>query len=587
MNHRYVKTGMPCLLAAVALTGCIDDGYDLSNIDTTSKFTVNDLTIPINLDAITLGSVIEIEEDSQIQVFKDADGKEYYAVKESGDFHSDPIFVDYVKADAPEIAPAISTLTRSSIGQRPERVASRDAALVYPITETSTSFAYDISNVDESIHEIVSAKVNPLVFSISLSVPDFGSVISGVEFTDVRIQMPKGLTATTTAGSYDASTGILTIDKLEAQGTTARLAVTVTEINFKANGAILDPVSHSFSFGSQFNVEQGNVNIYPSASGTASIPETIQFTARYTVGDIEATAFTGRIEYKLEGVDINDVDLSSIPDFLADESTNISLVNPQIYLNLTNPVGTDGVDCSTGLTLTANRENRPSASYSLDEGAFVIGHNAGDGPYNFCLSPLNPATPSPDFAKNMEWVKFSSLSDVLSGAGIPTSIGITLDDPQIPLQTVTDFELGKNIPGVEGKYEFLAPLALKDGSTIIYTDTQDGWGSEDLDAMTIEKFEITAKASTDLPVEVLLTATVLGKDGKPLRAELSSITLPANAKDYPISIFLGEGQQVTNLDGITFTAIVKAESEADLSPEQFIILRDVRARVSGNYTKDF
>lgn len=121
---------------------------------------------------------------------------------------------------------------------------------------------------------------------------------------------------------------------------------------------------------------------------------------------------------------------------------------------------------------------------------------------------------------------------------------------------------------------------------IVYTDTDDGWNDEDVDAITVEKMEITALASSDIPLGVKLTAKVLGKDGKPLNAELSSVELPGNAKDFPFTIVLGEGQTVTNIDGITFTAYVKADAQTTLSPQQNIVLKEIRAKVSGNYTKE-
>jgi len=183
-------------------------------------------------------------------------------------------------------------------------------------------------------------------------------------------------------------------------------------------------------------------------------------------------------------------------------------------------------------------------------------------------------------------VGFGELSGVLSGDGLPSSLGIRLNDPCIPTQTVADFGLGKDIAGVDGSYEFFAPLALEDGSTIIYTDTEDGWSDENVDAITIEKFEVSATATTDVPLAVKLTAKVLGKDGKPIDAELSSVELPANAKDSPFTIVLGEGQTVTNLDGITFTAHVKADGQTALSPEQNIVLKNLKAKVSGHYTKE-
>ena len=73
--HCYVAT-VPMLLL---LTSCIDDNYDLSDVDTTSRINVNDLVLPVNIDPIRLGDVIEIDDESRIQVVNLND-KEFYAL---------------------------------------------------------------------------------------------------------------------------------------------------------------------------------------------------------------------------------------------------------------------------------------------------------------------------------------------------------------------------------------------------------------------------------------------------------------------------------------------------------------------------
>lgn len=561
--------------------GCIEEGYDLSDIDTTSRFTVNDLIIPLNLDEITLKSVIDIEEDSKIQIYTDANGAEYYAVKESGTFNSDPIHIDVVTCAGPVIAP-----TTVQIAQLPDMggVSAGAMTMSYKITPTGSSFAYDIVNIDESIHSVSAIGTKPMDIVLSLSTPGTGLNVSSMTFENLKIQLPKGLVATVSAGEYDRTTGILSIDRLVSAGTVARVTITVTGIDMTANGSVLDYGKHSLYYSGQVEVTSGVLSV-TTAGGT--LPNTIDFTTSYDFADIYATSFSGEIEYLLSGVDVNDVDLSDIPDFLAGEGTNISLANPQIYLSMNNPVGNDGLTCRTGLTITSKRDSEEYGRYSIDNPYFQIPDDFGDGPYYFCLSPKSPESVLPGYPANqMYHVGFASLSDVLSGNGLPTSLGIHLDNPCIPMQKVTDFGLGKDISGVDGSYEFFAPLALKEGSTIVYTDTDDGWNDEDVDAITVEKMEITALASSDIPLGVKLTAQVLGKDGKPLDAELSSVELPGNAKDFPFTIVLGEGQTVTNIDGITFTAYVKADAQTTLSPQQNIVLKEIRAKVSGNYTKE-
>ena len=47
-------------------TGCVDDNYDLSDIDTTTRVEVKDLTIPVNIDAVTLSDILDLDDDSKI-----------------------------------------------------------------------------------------------------------------------------------------------------------------------------------------------------------------------------------------------------------------------------------------------------------------------------------------------------------------------------------------------------------------------------------------------------------------------------------------------------------------------------------------
>lgn len=580
---RLLKTGQTLALSALLTTaaGCIDDKYDLSDIDTTSRFTVNDLTVPMNLDEIRLKSIIEIEEDSKLQIFTDAEGKQYYAVQETGTFTSDPVHVDEMTCSGPQVEPVTIAIDRIP-ATGGTGVAQSSAS--YDIKPSGRDFTYDISDIDASVHSVSAIGVRPMDIVLTLSVSGLSGHVRSMTFSDLIILMPKGLTATSDAGDYDPATGILSIGSLMTDSPEAKVKVTVTAIDMQANGSTLDYDTHSLAYVGEVEVASGVITV--DAEG-ASQPAAIDFTTAYDFGDIYATTFSGEIDYRLSGVKISDVDLSDMPDFLAGEGTDIALVNPQIYLNINNPVGDDGLDCRTGLTLSAIRGGEVTGSFGIDNPFFPITHERGNGPYYYCLSPSAPAEPLPGYpAGELTHVAFTSLSDVLSGDGLPSAIGITLDDPCIPLQAVRDFALGQDIQGVDGTYDFFAPLSLKDGSTIIYTDTEDGWSDEDVDAITIEKFEVTALASTDLPLVVRLTAVVLDKNGNTIDADLSSAELPANAKDFPFTITLGEGQTVKNLDGIRFTAHVKADGATPLSPEQTIVLKKVRGKVSGNYTKE-
>lgn len=57
---------LPCMAGAsmlLALTACVDDKYDLSNVDTTVKIPVNDLALPVNLEPVLLENLFNIDPD--------------------------------------------------------------------------------------------------------------------------------------------------------------------------------------------------------------------------------------------------------------------------------------------------------------------------------------------------------------------------------------------------------------------------------------------------------------------------------------------------------------------------------------------
>ena len=44
--------------SALVFTGCIDNSYDLSDIDTTTQLRFNNLVLPIQMDPILLSDII-------------------------------------------------------------------------------------------------------------------------------------------------------------------------------------------------------------------------------------------------------------------------------------------------------------------------------------------------------------------------------------------------------------------------------------------------------------------------------------------------------------------------------------------------
>ena len=86
-----------------------------------------------------------------------------------------------------------------------------------------------------------------------------------------------------------------------------------------------------------------------------SLPSNVTLRSDYTLSDVDVASFTGKVKYTIDNSSLSDVDLSDLPDVLAQESTDIIFTNPAIYLNVTSPIQNYGLFARTGLEVTACR----------------------------------------------------------------------------------------------------------------------------------------------------------------------------------------------------------------------------------------
>lgn len=109
---------LSAMATTLGLASCVNEDYDLSNLDTTIGVKVNDLTLALNLDAITLDKVMDLNEGDQLkEVIDPATGEKIYAVLEDGTFESDPITINGFTTNAPVITPITDELPLKKINE--------------------------------------------------------------------------------------------------------------------------------------------------------------------------------------------------------------------------------------------------------------------------------------------------------------------------------------------------------------------------------------------------------------------------------------------------------------------------------------
>ncbi len=578
-----ILTGV-CGSIGLISTSCFDDKYDLSDIDTTVRVDVNDLVIPINIDEVNLKDLIDIKPDDRLQII---DGK--YCIIQDGSFNSSEIVIDPVHLSAPVIPSTTSEIQLKVPAQSSLRRVAGDE-FVYPLHSDPADFHYAgtgneyVTDIDEIYGEVT--------FTVKIDFSGINNIINGMELRNLVIQMPKGLTLTANhGGDYNSETGLLTFSSLLCNASHEEITLNVSAIDFKKMGGVYS--GSQVSIDGALNVESGNLvlkatDLKPGLT-ISDIPQHLSMINHYTMSPINVNLFSGKIRYDIKDINIDDINLSDLPDAITGEGTKIVITNPQLYLSVTNPLYRYDLKACTGLTYVSHPryETGVTVTGSLDYPNLlnIYGGTTGNV-IKYCLSPERPSVFYGDY-QDAEYAGFSSLSNVLDcETSVPSRISVHLDNPAVPEQTVTRFELGVNLGEVIGSYTFLAPLSFNAGSKVSYSDVLDGWSSDDLDYLTVKELVINLTVDSDLPLGITLTGSPIDKFGNTINGVvLEGANIQPNAKSQNVSIrTTGE---FSGVDGVRFTAVVAAGSnEAALSPEMGIKLSNIRPRVNGYYQKE-
>lgn len=568
-------------LSALLLAGCTDDSYDLSDIDTTAQIEVKDLTIPLNLSPVTFESMVSLKDEECVEVTADGD----YAIVQTGDFE-ETINIKRIMAYPRKDIDVVQQTVPYVQGQETD------------IDEHEFPFSYaNQSDMDKYITKLESGKVDfDIVLSFNLK-DIYGGTVN-FKLTDMKFRAPKGFYGTYekpdgTPGRFDANNDIILFNgeaKEPGQKGGYDFKIHVDEIDVTAiEAAGLGKIEYDkgyVEFKGSFDVVDGRLKV-TSENYFGVHDATLDIDMH--LGDMEFLSFTGNVKYELDEIAEQHVDLSSLPKVLRDPETNIELINPQIYIQLTNPLWEDGFTGDAGLKLTQERDGvDPADIYSAEmNGRLTLA--AVEGKQNFVICP-DPAdvTSYPEgweITNAHNKMTMPGLGGIIKGDGLPQGLNLDFMVPELNDKHVVDFALNHDYGKVEGKYEFYAPLRFKENSRVLYQETQDGWDFGTDEDLEISKMDITATLKSEMPVAVGLEAAPIDEDGNSLpgiKLDVEPKTIPAGY-DGTVSIKL-TGGVIEKLYGMQYTVrLVAGQDEKALRPDQKLILDNIRAKVSGKY----
>lgn len=565
MKRQILVNGLLSLTAVSLMTGCVDDKYDLVNIDTTSRFTVDNLTVPVNLSTIKLENVVNLDDNDLIET---VDGK--YIINRRGEIAPKAFNINRIQVSAPNLQPSHFSVPSPGVAVPGIFI----PAIQLPKVDKQ-NYKFEMKNVDRALKELRNIKTDaPIDIKVSLSVPkELASNGNSLEFKNLNIQLPWGLI--TEDKSYVKETGMLTRDIIADANGEAVLQLHATGLDLGGKGVV---ENGSLSISGEVGIDSGEIHL--TVNNAVSIASPINITANYSVSGFEIASFSGDINYNMDAIGIDPISLNDLPDFLDNPETNLIIANPQILVNITNPVG-KWLEGKGKIILTSRFKNGASVDHESSE--FKLSGN--EAKLAFCTEK-----------EGYTLVPFDGLRNVLSNgnSGLPSSIQVKIQDINFN-GTVYDFPLG-DLGNAQGGYEFNAPLGFGNGSKVIYESTEDGWSSKDLDNVNINRIHLKGICTTNLPVSVSLSVIPLDKYGKAINVNENSgnFEVPAYAENKEVTLVIesktinGEVIPIREFDGVRFKAVVEQNQEFTdaIGPDLFIELKDLRVTVDGYYEKN-
>lgn len=589
--------GIMLMLAGGVVSGCIDDKYDLSDIDTTTELKVTDLTVPVEFDDVYLDQIIDVNEDDPDAILKirEINGSKWFVLEKSGTFDAKTSHIDKIHAPAP--ADVQSTVVPLSLASQGAQGAPAAAPVQFAVPGFGTDFTYRVGRdgnpqVNKSVRTLCRVSLDendPLHLTMTFHSTALAGKTSHIELRNLVLDVPACIDAEY-RGTHAAG-GRLTIPSASSTGTSIPVDLTITGIDFtkKLGAGGMAVENGCFDFSDHIGVISADFIVTPQAGFNLSEPGAIDLTTDYVLSKFTVDSFSGEFDYLVDVDSIDPIEITDLPGFLAGEETDLTLVEPVVMLTVNNPLAPYGLGCAAGISLSAIGDNgTPRKTCELEE--FRI---AASDINNIVLSDsenipgwFGGMTPA-----GATYTRYPGLGGVLSGKGIPSRIGIEYASTLYPQPEVKgfadNFPLGIELAQIHGEYRFIAPLSLASGSKIVYATTEDGWNDEDVDAIAISSLKVHARMSTDIPAGTRVIVRPVDVQGKhiPLTNEADAYAvLPANAADYELNFeLLGD---IRHLDGVYIEATVDDFSGNPLLPAQTIRISDLRATISGKYVKE-
>ncbi len=653
---------------ALVLTACVDKDYDFGNLDTTVKIGDGSLMLPTSsTEDIQLNNLFSLTDDGA--VMESADG--FYYLHKGGSSTEQTIHIEDIAIPSPEIKAFSASLN----GQEPAAAVKSSSPLKDPAPaylweypfEEKTTLSYKAENSNEINADILSIDNikfgNDQRVSFTITVSNYGTKLKNLRFGTLRIELPLGFDITEATYNDNYTPELKTTPQLESNKqvlsfSTQPLALGYTQqavIELKLKGAYMgNGGCFSFEAGAVPMKDKGKVNMLDSeikilgdlhvamedinqdaltdaekiqiAMGNygAVLPTSIQFDGQGAFynsiaadSKLHVSLFTGSIHHAIDKID--DIQLNNLPDFLTEDDVCLDLSAPQLFLKV-----------NTNLPVTATVRDLVMTSYPKNGAApcdVVIAKQGVTPSISFLSKENGYVVPLVKQLENIENpseyanstfgapVQVSNLEQLLVKVPDHLSIMGGGDNGRLVVELNNCVDLPVNAD-YKVQFDYMAHCKLTFGPNfkLVYRSDETGIDlGSGLDKISFDALIIEAQMKTTIPLEALLEATPIDKDGnvingmeisKQVRSggsykvvnpltiranadgsqEADNIRLVLKAKQGSINDYLKESAH--QFDGLKLKATLQNTHniDASLRATSYIKLTNVRIGVDGGVT---
>ncbi|WP_299271147.1 hypothetical protein [uncultured Prevotella sp.] len=592
-----------CLLSCGLLTlgtGCTDNDFDLSKIDTTIGIGGDGLTLPTNsTENIMLDDFLELNNSDLVSI---ADNGDYMFHKEGDDCTPAHPNIDKVVVTSQGInnnfkvvvtVPPSALLSGRKLSKRAKKIDLIKAG------GKVAEFEY-VGNAPKEIEDLTSAGVAaPVTIRVNLS-NDLKSFVP--KFKELTLQIPSYMhlditSCSPNSYSYDPKTGKITLKDvntasdivIKGEVTTLDFKATPTtnnKLTFVANKKNEGKVNMKGEIETSISFDEINANV-------TSIPSDLHLSAVMSMGDITITSAKGKFNPDIDLGNLGNIEINDVPDFLTGDEVNVNLHNPVIELKIGSDIAVTG---KVSGTIVATFDNgKPNCSVDIPK--MTIKPNANT---RICICKHKEGVDATNYD---EVVEVPNLSDIF--ATIPKTIKFNADASADATQEA-EVKLGHQYT-ITPKYNITAPLAFDAGANISYTDSFDGWNEdiEDCEFAEGTYIELTADIENKLPAYLDVNADAIDVNGNKMSQDLIEVKVSnsiaastdgVQAKTTPIIITLREKKSgmLKKVDGLKYNIKLAAGEGNDAivgktinAYHHTITAKNIKVKLVGKIIADF